>query len=240
MEQENPLTSEHGVPPSLPTKTDRVIYWLGRTLIGGLTFIFTRMEIRGRENIPESGVFVVAPTHRSNIDTPIVGMITKRRLRFLAKDSLWDFKPLGKAVSALGGIPVHRGSADRRALRTCIEILGSGEPLVLFPEGTRRSGPVVEDIFDGAAYIATKAGAPIVPVAIAGSEEVMPVGKKLPRPSKVVVIIGKPLIPVPGAELKESGGIRQAARNLTGDLELAMQRLLDEANAFLATGGRHS
>ncbi|MEY4251507.1 MAG: hypothetical protein RL691_388, partial [Actinomycetota bacterium] len=69
-------------------------------------------------------------------------------------------------LSALGAFPVTRGSADREALKRCIAVLEAGEPLVLFPEGTRQSGPIVQPLFDGAAYVAVKAGVPIIPVGI--------------------------------------------------------------------------
>ena len=99
----------------------------------------------------------------------------------MGKDSLWKFAPIGWLLSALGAFPVTRGTADREALKRCIAVLEMGEPLVLFPEGTRQSGPMVMPLFDGAAYIAVKAGVPIIPLGIGGSEKVMPKGKKMRR-----------------------------------------------------------
>ena len=75
-----------------------------------------------------------------------------------------------------------------------------GKPVVLFPEGTRRSGPVIEVHHDGAAFVASQAGVPIVPVGIGGSERALPKGKALPRPVKIHILIGEPLLPVPVAE----------------------------------------
>jgi 1-acyl-sn-glycerol-3-phosphate acyltransferase len=120
---------------------------------------------------------------------------------------------------------VHRGAADREALRRSIEILERGEPLVLFPEGTRRSGPVVDDLFEGAAYVAARAGVPIVPVGIGGSEAAQAKGKRLPRPTKVHVIVGPP-IPAPVAEGRVS---RKAVHATTEHLRAEVQRLFDEA-----------
>src|SRR4029078_13719671 len=117
--------------------------------------------------------FILAPIHRSNLDFLMVLVCTRRRMRYLAKDSLW--KPgWGQRFSALGGIPVARGSADREALRTCIEVIESGEALVIFPEGTRQHGPTICELFDGPAYVQSRTGAPIVPVGIGGSEAAMP------------------------------------------------------------------
>jgi 1-acyl-sn-glycerol-3-phosphate acyltransferase len=103
---------------------------------------------------------------------------------------------------------------------------------VLFPEGTRRSGPVVEDVFDGAAYVALRTGAPIVPVGIGGSERAMPKGAKFIHPVKVRMVIGKPLHP-PATE----GGARaprRAVRELTVELQKRLQDLFDEAQSKAA------
>ena len=105
-------------------------------------------------------------------------------MRYMGKDSIWKSKPLGRFVSMLGAFPVHRGSADRDALKACTDIVNGGSPLVMFPEGTRQSGPVVEELFDGTAYVAAKAGVPIIPMGIGGSEAMMPKGAKLLRPEQ--------------------------------------------------------
>ena len=127
----------------------------------------------------------------------------------------------------LGAFPVSRGAADREALRTCIEVIEAGEPLVMFPEGTRRSGPVVEELFDGPAYVSAKTQVPIVPVGIGGSEAMMPKGSKLIRPSKLAIVIGEPLQPpVP----PEGGRVsRKAVEQLTDELRADVQKLFDDA-----------
>ena len=117
-------------------------------------------------------------------------------MRYMGKDSIWKSKPLGRFVSMLGAFPVHRGTADRESLRACTEIIEGGSPLVMFPEGQRRSGPVVEDLFDGTAFVASKTGVPIVPVGIGGSERMMPKGAKFLKRSPLVMIVGDP-IPAP-------------------------------------------
>ena len=202
------------------------LYWFVRAVVAGFCRVFWRLTIDGRENLPERGSFIVAPVHRSNIDFAVVAAITKRRMRYMAKDSLWKYE-LGRIWEALGAFPVHRGSADREALRRCIEVIESGEPLVLFPEGTRQFGPEVQPLFDGAAYVAARTGVPVIPVGIGGSEKAMPKGSKMLRPVKVHVVIGKPLEP-PVAE--ERGRVaRRGVREMTATLKAEMQALFDEA-----------
>lgn len=215
-----------------PTIGSVVAYKTMRMIVVGASVLYTRTKIVGRHNIPRQGAFVLAPIHRSNIDTPLAAAVSSRRLRFMGKDSLWKVRPIGWLLSALGAFPVTRGTADREALKRCITVLDMGEPLVLFPEGTRQSGPVVMPLFDGAAYIAVKAGVPIIPLGIGGSEKVMPKGKKMIYPRKCVLVVGEPII----APVDDTGRVpRSAVKELTEQLTTELQRLFDEAQRLAGT-----
>ena len=113
--------------------------------------------------------------------------------------------------------------------------IDDGEPLVLFPEGERKSGPEVQPLFDGATYIAMKAGVPIIPVAIGGSERAMPKGAKFIYPRRLHVVVGEPMS-VPDAE--NSKLQRVAAQQLTVELRDELQRLFDRANAVASGRAR--
>ena len=132
----------------------------------------------------------------------------------------------GTLLTKLGGFPVTRGTADREALKRCIDVLNGGEPLVLFPEGERKSGPDIQPLFDGACYISAKTGAPIVPVGIGGSERVMPKGAKFIYPRKVHVVVGEPFPAPTGESHREQ---REAVRVATLKLHAELQRLFDIA-----------
>jgi 1-acyl-sn-glycerol-3-phosphate acyltransferase len=210
---------------------------VGRTIVVVITRALTCTTVEGREHLPRSGPFILAPVHRSYIDTPIVACITRRRLRYMGKDTMWQRRWSGWLLSGLGGFPVTRGSADREALRRCIVVLDGGEPLVLFPEGERKSGPVVQPLFDGAVYVAAKAQVPIVPVGIGGSERVMPKGVRRVRPHRVHVIIGPPLPPPPLAGKRIQ---RDELSATSAALHRELQRLFDAAQdhlGLLASGG---
>jgi 1-acyl-sn-glycerol-3-phosphate acyltransferase len=205
-------------------------YKVVRALVVGFVRVFWRPRIKGRENIPASGPFVLAPVHRSNIDFALAAALVTRRIRYMGKDSLWKIKWIGALFDALGAFPVHRGSADREALRRCIEVIESGEPLVIFPEGTRQSGPEVQPLFEGAAYVAARTGVPIVPVGIGGSERAMPKGSRMIRPVKTTLIVGAPIAAPTGT--KEGGRpSRRAVHEVTEHLHAELQRLFDEAQA---------
>lgn len=162
--------------------------------------ILFRLRVEGRENLPD-GPFVLSAVHRSFADTPIVGVITGKRLRFMGKESLWNSRLLGTFLTVMGGFPVERGSADRTALRAAGDVLALGEPLVMFPEGTRQQGARLdrELVLDGPAFVAARAGVPIVPVGLGGTPSALPMGSVIPRPAKVVAIIGEPIQPPPKA-----------------------------------------
>jgi 1-acyl-sn-glycerol-3-phosphate acyltransferase len=209
------------------TRLDRFVYGATRRLIIVVGTVLFRVKVVGKENLPKSGACVVAPVHRSNLDTPILAFVTGRRLRFMGKDSLWKSKA-GWYFTALGGFPVVRGTADREALRACEAILQRGEPLVMFPEGTRRTGESLAELFDGPAFLAARTGAPIVPIGIGGTEDIMPRGSKLIRPKKVAIVIGPPIHP-PAPEGRVP---RRVVRELTEQLAVELQKVFDDARVL--------
>ncbi len=186
-----------------------------------------RFTVVGKENLPSRGAYVLAPVHRSYLDTPVGGMVTARRQRFLGKESLWTSRFGGGFLTIVGGFPVERGTADRAALRACQEVLERGEPLVMFPEGTRQWGPVVEadKMHDGPAFVAARAGVPIVPMGIAGTDHAMPPGARWVRPLKVVMVVGEP-IPPPEVEGRVP---RRVVADLTEQVRQGIQVAYSEA-----------
>jgi 1-acyl-sn-glycerol-3-phosphate acyltransferase len=154
-------------------------------------------------------------------------------LRYIAKAEIWKSKVVGRILSLLGVFPVNRSGADREALERCRAVLAGGEPLVMFPEGTRRSGPVVTDLREGVAYLAVRAGVPVVPIGIGGTERVMPRGASIPRPHRVEVVIGKPLWPpgdtAAGQERKAGRVSRRATKEFSDEIGAAIQQVFDEA-----------
>jgi 1-acyl-sn-glycerol-3-phosphate acyltransferase len=202
-------------------------YWLARGVVELVCRTYWRVEIRGKENVPRAGAYVIAPVHRSNIDTLLSGCLTHRRIRFMGKDSLWKYRWSGALFGSLGAFPVHRGTPDREALRRCEDAVRGGEPVVLFPEGTRQSGPTVHPLFAGAAFVAARAGVPILPVGIGGSEWAMRKGSKFVAPVKVVIVVGQVIVPPERAA--GSRVSRRVVSELTTTLAEELQTLFDQA-----------
>lgn len=213
----------------------RAFYFVIRSIVVGFSYTWLRLKVTGRHHLPKEGAYILAPTHRSAMDIPIGAAASRRRLRFMGKDSLWKIRPIGAALSALGGFPVTRGSADIEALKRCIAVLGEGEPLVLFPEGTRRFGDEIVELFDGASFLAHKTNLPVVPVGIYGSEHVMASGSKRIRRSHCVMSIGAPIHPSTQAGTRAS---REDLANFTEQLRSALQREYDEARSLASSHRR--
>jgi len=192
-----------------PSRGDILVYKICRFIAVGVSRLYFPGTVSGRENLP-TGAYIVAPVHRSYVDWLIVARITRRRrLRYIVKEEVWKSKLIGRLLVACGAFPVNRSGADREAIQRCQSVLEGGEPLVMFPEGTRRSGPEVQELKDGVAYLSLRAGVPIVPIGIGGSERAMPRGSSFPRPRRVNVVIGTP-VPAPRPATTRDAGFSGA------------------------------
>jgi 1-acyl-sn-glycerol-3-phosphate acyltransferase len=205
------------------------LYLVERGIFVSVLWAWFRPKVVGTEHVPATGPVILAPVHRSFADFGFAAFCTKRKLFFMTKDEMWKNKWLGRLLLSVGAFPVHRESADREALQRAEEVLKKGAVLVLFPEGTRREGPVIEGLMEGAAFLSARTGAPIVPIGIGGSDLAMPKGSAVPKPRTIQVVIG-PAIPPPP---RTGGGrvSRSAVHAATEALVPKLQAVYDEAKA---------
>jgi 1-acyl-sn-glycerol-3-phosphate acyltransferase len=156
------------------------------TFLGGATII-------GAEKIPAEGAVILAPNHRAHVDPPYLTLLTKRQQFYMAKEELFRNPLFGKYIAAMGAFPVKRGEVDRGALRRAIEHLKAGRILTVFPEGTRsEDGHTLKKAEKGVGLIAKQTGAAIVPIAVEGTEKVLPRGAIFMRPARVRLTVGTP------------------------------------------------
>ncbi len=208
----------------------RGFYRFAREVVRGWNRALFAVEVGFEAALPPPP-YLLAPTHRSNLDTPLIGSITGDPMAYMAKAGVMEAPLFGSLLRLLGGFAVHRDATDRDAVELALGALASGTSLVVFPEGTRRRGPRVVDIEEGAAYLALRADVPLVPAAIAGSERAMPPGAPFILPAPVAIEVGAPLWPGEARTLWGRRVRRSDVAHLSARLEDELNRLLVKARA---------
>ncbi len=155
-----------------------------------------RPTVIGLDNVPRHGAFILVVNHRSLADPPIVGWaagyLSGRVIHFMAKQEVRSWPVIGWLAARSGVFFVRRGEGDRASQRVALEMLARGEPIALFPEGTRSRDGMLGKAMPGAALLAMRSGAPLLPVAVSGTERIFPGRSRLPHRTRVTVLIGQP------------------------------------------------
>src|ERR687895_496816 len=166
------------------------LYWPVRWFLKGFVLGYFRLRRLGREHIPDGGV-VLAANHRSFLDPFAIGYCLPRPVYFVAKQELFRNPILGWFLNCMGAFPIRRGESDEESMETALQLLARGDAVVIFPEGTRIRAGSLGRPKRGVGRLALQSGAPVVPVAITGSERART--GWLIRPVKVHVRCGPPL-----------------------------------------------
>jgi 1-acyl-sn-glycerol-3-phosphate acyltransferase len=163
-----------------------VLWWVARAVAAPLFRLVFRLRVVGANYIPTEGPTLFVANHISMWDPPMIGyaLASRRRIYFMAKSELFAVPGLGWVIRRGGAFPVERGGADRSAIRTAREVLGRGDALLMFPEGTRNTDGGLRPAWPGAGALGLLDGVRVVPVAIDGSNR---------RIGPVRVTIGTPL-----------------------------------------------
>lgn len=162
-------------------------YTVFRAILRFIYRLLFRIKAVGTENIPAEGAVIIASNHISLLDPPAVGILIKRKVRFMAKEELFNIPVIGMLIKSFGAYPVKRGGVSIDAIKSSINLLKSGEVMGIFPEGTRKNSDDPDAALGakkGTAMIAMRSKAVVIPVAIVG-------GYKLFRTTTIVY--GKPV-----------------------------------------------
>lgn len=162
------------------------MYCFFRNLLKPFIMFLYQVKIEGKEHIPTDSSAILAPNHRSNWDPLWVAFITNREIVFLAKEELFHNKIIGFLLKKCHVIPVKRNTGDMAAIRTCIRSLKKGELLGIFPEGTRVKNGKESEPKEGVALLASKAGAPIIPISISADYRMFGKNKVVIHPPVVL------------------------------------------------------
>lgn len=178
-----------------------MFYWfMKHIVVGPLLLAVFRPWVRGLENIPKEGPVILASNHLSFVDSVFLPLIVDRRVVFLAKSEYFTGKGLKGWLTRLffeatGQLPIDRsgGKASEASLNTGLRVLSEGKVLGIYPEGTRSPDGILYRGRTGIARMVLEAGVPVVPVAMIGTAEVMPIGSKLPKIRRIGMVLGEPL-----------------------------------------------
>lgn len=172
-------------------------------LATGIFHIIYRLNVKGKENLPEKGPYIICPNHHHNIDPPLMSVIFKEKTYFMAKEELFQKKWFAKLITSFGAFPVKRGGRDKAAIVTAMRILKKEKPLCIFPEGRRVKLGEKGEIKEGALRIAQKMNCVIVPVHISGNYKLF---------SRMKVEVKKPI------EISKEADLKEIAEKLSNEI----------------------
>jgi 1-acyl-sn-glycerol-3-phosphate acyltransferase len=241
--------SAEAPPAAVPPRSclTRALRFAVRQALGVLLRLFIRLQVVGLENVPASGLFILASNHCSHLDGALVVMALgcRRRIQIAAARDYFFRSPLQGWFSrhVMDLIPVERHLSSRAGLRECVATLAGDEPdapgLLLFPEGRRSADGHLQPLKSGIALVAGETGAAVIPVWIEGTFQLMPRGNCWPRPGRVRIVFGQPLLPplpeLPGARLTRR---RQLRCEFTQAMEVSLRRLATDCSIGVFAEGR--
>lgn len=181
-----------------------IVGWIGVWFItrAFLTVVY-RLRCRGAEHVPPRGAIIYIANHQSHYDPPAVGsLVYDRPFASMAKSALFQFKPFGWLIGYLGAMPLQVGSSDVAAVRGAIRELQGGGCVLLFPEGGRTRDGAMRRFKPGVLTLVRRTGAPVVPVAVEGTYDIWPRGRRFPRLRGRILVEAGP--PIPAAELLDA------------------------------------
>jgi len=212
-----------------------VFYVIAHFVIRPIFWVLFRPRVTGREHVPSTGPVILASNHLSFIDSIAIPIVAPRRVTYLAKAEYFTAPGIGgwlsKALfSALGALPVERGTqrAAQAALDPALGVLDEGGAFGIYPEGTRSRDGRLARGKTGVAWLALTADCPVVPVAVAGTDKVQPIGARWPRLRRISVTFGEPLA---FPEHRGEAGKGRARREVTDRIMTAIAELSGQEKA---------
>jgi 1-acyl-sn-glycerol-3-phosphate acyltransferase len=210
-----------------------LFYWVMKhVLVGPLLRLAFRPWTKGVDNVPATGGAILASNHLAVIDSFVLPLVLERRVQFLGKSDYFTGTGLkGRLVAGfmrgVGTIPVDRsgGKASEAALRTGLRVLSEGDLFGIYPEGTRSPDGRLYRGKTGVARLALESGAPVIPVAMVGTDVAQPLGTVIPKPMPIGVVIGEPL---DFSRYKGMENDRFVLRSVTDEIMYAILRLSDQ------------
>lgn len=208
-------------------------YFVGWSFFRLMYATYFRWRVWNPERVPLTGPVILASNHASFLDPPLVGCGLKRDINFLARESLFRFPVIGTVLRSWNAVPVDREGGGARGLKAILDRLHKGGAIILFPEGTRTHDGKLQPARSGIGLTVIKSEAPVVPVRVFGTLEAYGRDLKFPRPHRVVVKYGKPMMfPVLRAEAQACTKIRlkEIYQQVADEIMVAISQLEPRAD----------
>jgi 1-acyl-sn-glycerol-3-phosphate acyltransferase len=167
-----------------------MLYRFGRFLCACYIKIFLGLDVRGEENIPRSGGFILASNHTSNLDPVVLGVACPVDISFMAKEELFRNRFFGAILNMVNAFPVKRDKADIGAIRQAVRRVKAGHGLLIFPEGGRQTDGSLGAAKEGIGFLALKLNVPVIPAYITGTDKALPAGARQITAQRVAVTFG--------------------------------------------------
>lgn len=201
--------------PAISLLLYRTFKW---SVVSPMFNVYFRGKVYGTEQVPHQGPVVIVSNHASDFDPPILSNCVQRPVAYMAKQELFQVPILGTLIRWYGAYPVKRGAADRSAIRAALASLEAGWATGVFLTGTRTLDGRVTAPKLGAALLATKAQAPLLPVSLWGTQAILPKGSSSPRPVPVTVRIGDLISPPPSTDREQLITVTQQCTDIINTL----------------------
>jgi 1-acyl-sn-glycerol-3-phosphate acyltransferase len=196
-----------------------------RATLAKVALALFRVRTPGQDNIPTGGA-VLAGNHVSYADPILLWCASPRPCRFMSKAEAWRGGATAWGLPRLWSFPVERGEADRTAIARATRFAQAGQLVGIFPEGTRVGEDGIRgEAQGGAAFVALRAGVPVVPVAFVGTEKVWPRGRRLPRLHQVTIAYGEP---IDTASFAPDAGRKERVTMLTAEIMRRIESLIED------------
>jgi 1-acyl-sn-glycerol-3-phosphate acyltransferase len=179
------------------------------SVVSPVLHVYFRGRIYGAENVPQLGPLVLVSNHASDFDPVLVSNCVRRPVAYMAKQELFEVPVLSTLIRWYGAYPVNRGAADRSAIRAALKSLEAGWATGVFLQGTRTPDGRITDPKPGAALIAQKAQAPLLPICMWGTEKIVSKGQYFPKSTPVTVRIGSLIAPPKAGDRAELSAVTQ-------------------------------
>lgn len=208
-----------------------MVYFISRIIFKLILKAFFGFEVIGIGNIPEKGPFIMAANHLSYADPVVMGVACNTvPIVFIAKKELFSLPFTGSWFKAVGCIPVDRSSKSSVSLRMTLERLKRGAAIGIFPEGRRSVNGALQEAEPGVGLLVAKSRVPVIPVYIVGTNKALPIGRRMPVPSRVKAYIGEP---VRFTGFNGSAAKRDKYESISAEIMAAIGRLKDNEGRWL-------